>query len=394
MEESVANLNAITLPEAFQEYEIQLPEISGDHFFEDEEEEMLTLNPIRRKEMISISQPELSQTLPESQEESLPNLLLSQDDFLEIDTARELEYFQEPDYLATPDLSREEGMEPISELQLEPVEHELDESIGPIEESMELQESYSESMEPIIPEVFTRPKRKQPTLFDPETQLSSEFILKRQNEPDMFLREIEEPPSSKRALLQREREMTSPDELFSMPNVDNLPKGLLKLYTDSMSHIRLSELDLARHEESIDVARRDQMSEATMESDQLSFGAPPSLAKEEELGLIGEHLVGEEAFEIPEVSHEESEEISEEPIRPVRPSEVEETMLSERSQRMLAYLKRNTQEDNKLKFQSLFEGNKKRTVAISFWTLLEMKSKNYVDVNQEEPYGDIEVTVL
>lgn len=393
LEESVANLNAITIPEAFQDYEIQLPDISNDDDYFDDEEEMLTLNPIRRKEMISISQPDIPISMTDSQENSLPNLLLSQDDFLEIDTAREMEYFQEPDYLATPDLSRDDGIDLISELQPE-ILHEIDESIGPHDESMDIQESTSESVDLIIPEVYQRPKRKQPTLFDAETQLSSEFILKRQNNPDMFMREMDEPPTTKKAFLQRDRELTIPDEFFIIPNIDNLPEPLRKLYNSAVQTIATTGVD-----ESFDVARAEHFSEATLESaDHLSFEAPPIPHRDSELdgSLLDEHIAIGEHHDIPEISQEEAEEdyISDEHIRPFRPSEVEETMLSERSQRMLSYLRKEVTNNETIDFDHHFEGKSKRTVAISFWTLLEMKSKNYVDLQQDEPYGNIEVTLL
>lgn len=365
----------------FGDYEIQLPDIAAEEFLEEGiEEEVLTLNPIRQKEMLSLGQPEFPLPSIETQEDSIPNLLLTQDDFLDIDAGRN-EYYEELDYLEEEgDVSRQVEIPELPSDLFEQVEEGIS---TPIEEGMDIirEESESESMELVLPDI-PRPKRKHPTLFDPETQLSSEFIQRRLNNPEMLMRELHDPPSTKRAFIQYERETISSDELLHMPSIDNLPDILAKSLQNRMQYQRLDE--------SIDIARGEQYSESIEEVSMASLDHGARISE------VSDIPVDEFIPELPEIREEEEEEVSYEYAPTLRPSEVDETVtqLSERSQRMHVYLQKNVNEERKLNFDEHFEGKKKRTVAISFWTLLELKSKNYIDLEQDRPYGNIVVTLV
>jgi cohesin complex subunit SCC1 len=65
---------------------------------------------------------------------------------------------------------------------------------------------------------------------------------------------------------------------------------------------------------------------------------------------------------------------------------------SERTQKMGQYLEKSFSTEERLSFNALFEGKNKRTVAVAFFELLVLKSNKLIDLQQDEPYGDIIIT--
>lgn len=67
------------------------------------------------------------------------------------------------------------------------------------------------------------------------------------------------------------------------------------------------------------------------------------------------------------------------------------TSWSMHTQRMHTYLSKNFDESkaDELSFAAMADGNVRKVVAATFFELLVLKSKSYIDVHQNEPYGDI-----
>jgi hypothetical protein len=75
--------------------------------------------------------------------------------------------------------------------------------------------------------------------------------------------------------------------------------------------------------------------------------------------------------------------------REARDSSMAESV-SRRTEFMRSYLKQ-TMAGEEQSFNALFKGLKKKRVAQSFFELLVLKSKDYIDLKQSQPYGDITI---
>eukprot|EP01126_Amoeba_proteus_P067293 TRINITY_DN9902_c0_g1_i2.p1 TRINITY_DN9902_c0_g1~~TRINITY_DN9902_c0_g1_i2.p1 ORF type:complete len:203 (-),score=70.75 TRINITY_DN9902_c0_g1_i2:59-613(-) len=69
-------------------------------------------------------------------------------------------------------------------------------------------------------------------------------------------------------------------------------------------------------------------------------------------------------------------------------------VITKRTAAMHEFIKKRltTTKEEELKFGSILEGKKRKTVAIAFFELLGIKSKNCINLVQEKPYGEILVS--
>ena len=66
--------------------------------------------------------------------------------------------------------------------------------------------------------------------------------------------------------------------------------------------------------------------------------------------------------------------------------------ISKRTSVMQKFLEKSFKESEELSYQKLVENRKRSTVAQTFFELLVLKSRNIVDLKQEQPYGEILIT--
>ena len=95
------------------------------------------------------------------------------------------------------------------------------------------------------------------------------------------------------------------------------------------------------------------------------------------------------------VEHAEIE--KEEALEQARAEQVELQAWTERSVRMVHYLDKKFSEAEKqgerqLSLQSLVKDKSRRVVAGTFFEFLVLKTKNLIDLKQDEPYGEIKLT--
>lgn len=71
--------------------------------------------------------------------------------------------------------------------------------------------------------------------------------------------------------------------------------------------------------------------------------------------------------------------------------ELDDAHITKRTQQMMANLRAGFKDADELSYQGITEGRPRRTAAAVFFELLVLKTKDYVDVEQPEPYADITI---
>jgi hypothetical protein len=214
--------------------------------------------------------------------------------------------------------------------------------------------------------------------IDRRTQLSSEAMKRRIDDPSDTLRELEIAPVNKKQMLRKEREIAGPEELFLRPNDDDLPAFLRDAFTRNMKTDKPDLPELGEDAGS-DIARRED--EEPMDQDFGDFGVPAEF--EERRSPAPRE---EEHYEEPYEDIGTQQRIEEEVQDNIS------TSVSLKTRKMQAFLEQSFSTDADLNFNQMFANKQRRTVASAFFELLVLKSKGYIDINQQEPYGDITVT--
>ncbi len=80
--------------------------------------------------------------------------------------------------------------------------------------------------------------------------------------------------------------------------------------------------------------------------------------------------------------------------QPEQNDEADGPLRTKRSLRFRAYLNGQFEQTDTLSFDAMVEGKNRSTVAGSFYELLLFKTHNVVDLKQERPYGDIQITLV
>lgn len=212
--------------------------------------------------------------------------------------------------------------------------------------------------------------------IDRRTQLSSEAMKRRIDDPSDTLRELEIAPVNKKQMLRKEREIAGPEELFLRPNDDDLPAFLRDAFTRNMKTDKPDLPDLGEDAGS-DIARRE---EEPIDQDFGDFGAVEF--EERRSPAPREDEPEEEAYEDIGTQQRIEEEVQDNIS----------TSVSLKTRKMQAFLEQSFSTDADLNFNQMFANKQRRTVAAAFFELLVLKSKGYIDINQQEPYGDITVT--
>eukprot|EP00029_Vermamoeba_vermiformis_P009284 TRINITY_DN4580_c0_g1_i1.p1 TRINITY_DN4580_c0_g1~~TRINITY_DN4580_c0_g1_i1.p1 ORF type:complete len:508 (+),score=133.45 TRINITY_DN4580_c0_g1_i1:43-1566(+) len=402
MEETVANLNAITLPDAQfgTDFEITLPEITLDAL-PGTEEDVLQLNTARRRELTLVAEVggqrredmDISQNISPDDLAQFANQEFGIDFELKLgdgdDQALALD--EEP---AT-GLSRSSAAfdlsgEPAEDLgaasfepgSFEPMALSDDTLRSPFGANFGMIAGTEGPIDiPAIGEMTPEQRRGVKRKFvaiDRRTQLSSEVMKRRIEDPSDTLRELEIAPVNKKQMLRKEREIAGPEELFLRPNDDDLPAFLRDAFTRNMKTDKPDLPELGEEEQGSDIARREE--EDIMEHDFGDFGAPEF--EERRRSPAREEEPEEEPFEDLPTQQRIEEEVQDNIS----------TSVSLKTRRMQAFLEQSFSTDADLNFNQMFANKPRRTAASAFFELLVLKSKGYIEINQQEPYGDITVT--
>jgi len=223
------------------------------------------------------------------------------------------------------------------------------------------------------------PSRTKKLDVDRRTQLSGNVMKKTIDDPSSLLRKLERAPPTRELMAIRQREMDFGSRgLFEVPNDDTLPEPLRALIQRTMHSKK--ELALPTGAGAlIDPGRAGPLDLP----DQPRY--EPDREEEYQLPYRTEDITGEttggDTTGIPITRDDQDYD---------RPQGLR---ITQRTAAMHTFLeKRFTASVPQLSFNSLFENKKKRTVAVGFFELLNIRSKNCINMSQAVSYGDIVIT--
>jgi len=412
-ESAVAAFSTITLPETFGEYEITVP---PEELELASEEDLLSANRVAHQFAITLHQDEEMMMTPAGVEMTAEEIYRS----LQRSTAEEpLSRLATPDRARQGDLSEmglsaigpviDGGFDPgdIPEPAMEDSVLAPDFGVLPLEgEDVPVLAPRLSELEPGIPtpqitvdrtglavtpppeaigESPTRGEKRKRVNTDALTIISTDDRKAWLENPEPTLRDLDPAPPTKRLMLRSEAEKRLPSEIFTQPTSADLADSseLMALFTRTMT------TEVAEEEGEEEEERR--MPVAT------PVGEPSTGL---ELPPVSPIPGGPHEFVPPEIGGYEFEEPStlEQPAEAEQGEEAqaEETVpvenWSERTWRMKRFLANTFAKDptvQELSFKGLVMHQNKQVAAGTFFEFLVMKTRNHIDLRQEEPYGDI-----
>lgn len=278
MEEAIANLNAITMPETFGDFEIILPSDISTEFLPEAEPDLLNLNVARRESITSFPSPLESPrggSLNELPLEPTVGESTGFGDWEDIDIitrlAKEAEeasktisvgapsiseptdIIQPPEELEPPVITHPEELPPEGpplppEPELVPPELEPPQPMKSVDSSTSVSENLAiEGMAELTPAARLRNKRYK---VDRRIELSESVMSKTVKDTSSLLRPLERAPPTKELMRLRQIEIeTGPVAFFNTPNDANLAPELSKLIQRTMCKRDQLKIPLAKEEE-------------------------------------------------------------------------------------------------------------------------------------------------
>jgi len=400
--DQVATLHQITLPETFGDMDISLPEIALDQFEEEAEQGVGFTGVLFHHhqaphgtitQMIDVEVQDVDKypfdVLPDSGVFLLTDFTMVDPDLLPSPERGRREDTDFPINVTTdvaispapgvfPDVG--ELKEPDDRLSLTP---KRDEAGLPLDES-DIGLGRPSITDVTIPALEQTPvekkKRKREVQIEGAT-LPSQVIKDWLRDPSDIVREFVPAPISKRAMLRKEREILGVDPLMRLPLTQDMAPELVALYTRSVAP--------PTH---IDEPEKEEEKEEEKEKEEHEQDIPlPSHETE-----IPE---GEEDIHVPNIDKLEDDIIAS-PHRAQQVGEPTETEMyavheswSEKTQKILKFLDTTFGKDQTvLRLNELIQNKSRRTVAGTFFQLLVLKSRNFIELQQEQPYSDITIT--
>jgi len=382
IDESVANLRNVTMPETFAEFEVVLPGDISTQQIHDVEEGVFTMNIAKAADI----------TLPSDEHERMRG----EDRRVSLDRARQHEISLPSDMdimneEAPPDLAlpgAEEGPE-----------------IPPEEEAgFEYQDMVAQGWEGLQTEV--EPQLEMPDLpqrapvargvrgprrryvVDRSTELTNASIEKNINDPSSLLRNLERAPHTRELLELAKTEKDSGKGLFDTPAFAGLAPELVSMMRITMKPAGEIELPQVSIETS-ELERRG--SEGEVERGGGGGGGSPLRIEPEYAMPFPEEEEGLPLEEGSLVSKaDQSEEVQQEAV----PAGERKVIITKRTSAMHEFLSRKFTDVGakaNLSFNNLFQNKSRHAAAIAFFELLNIKSKNCIDIKQKEPYGDLQI---
>jgi len=381
LQEAIANLNTITMPETFGDFEIILPSdiISAD-LLPEAEPGLLELNLARITPVpVPGEEPRLEPSqLPFDQ---------SQGELFPINTELGLldPSISDVGYSITEPTT---GIPPQVDILPEPIIPDVELPILPPIPIPESSSSPSISEKELaieqMPELTPAAQRLRNKRYkvDKRTELSEAVMSKTIKDTSSLLRRLERAPPTRELMRLRQIEIEAgPLSFFKTPNDPFLAPELSKLIERTMC--RRDQLDLPPVEESssdIETRRKEQR-EPEEYIPPVSITEPP---------------IGEESFpEIP-LAPSTTIETGEETKVTTKEGEEEEEevkglVITHRTAAVHQFLTKNFDESGNvpLSFLGLIKDKRLSTVAITFFELLNIRSKNCINCQQDQFYGDI-----
>eukprot|EP01128_Nolandella_sp_AFSM9_P004272 TRINITY_DN1891_c0_g1_i1.p1 TRINITY_DN1891_c0_g1~~TRINITY_DN1891_c0_g1_i1.p1 ORF type:complete len:504 (+),score=172.11 TRINITY_DN1891_c0_g1_i1:1588-3099(+) len=398
LEETVANLHSITLPATAtsNQFEVVLPGELQTQSLPDVEEGLFTLNLARAKDITMHDDTEMMRAGEENLDFALP----------EDDMGLEMSLSEGVDLLAS--RGPEEDFEPIEEEDLLRGEfsqaEELPEEAGFEQNRLEdegwadIEVSEISSEAPglaidTMPERDPAPRlRKKRYAVDTRTELSQAAIKRSVANASTTLRTLTRAPGTRELMeLSYRQEQEGALSYFQSPNMKGLASNLTELISRTMATKEEFEMPSQPLEES---------GVSSIEGERAGEAATS-------FGDVAEDFYPEEGFggdmdaELPPsvslpaedvVSESEVDELAD--AAPTGGADSHDLVVTKRTAAMHQFLNKKFEasQSTSLQFQDLFGDKKKRTVAIAFFELLSIASKDCVSVKQKEPFANITVT--
>mmetsp|Transcript_24796 Transcript_24796/g.34713 ORF Transcript_24796/g.34713 Transcript_24796/m.34713 type:complete len:502 (-) Transcript_24796:78-1583(-) len=387
-EETVATYAAITLPESYGEFEISIPEIAFDNIPVPDMRDFLDVNIARQRDLLNINMLDTDEMRGEDTQEGQPSLGFAMDDdpltrpeddeerpemYLAEQEAMELDTYNAPDF----SMDQEQPGTPIAP----PTPGT---PIGPVDTSLGVFQTPSAPPTPGRPSVAEEtpvmrvkerlPKPPKPPAIDRTVEISGKAMKRQLANDDNLVREIVPAPPTKRAMLQRERDMAGPETLLSGPILEGLAPELISIFARNLGYEVVPQVP----QEPVIVPV-----------------SPP-----QEFPPIGGEQEDEEPEAVPYIPGEPDQEPfiappTDDRYDRVEPGEedVEQAPtggMSERSRKMHSFLKTSFGPHKaQLSYLNLVENKKRKTVVGTFAELLELKTRDIIELRQDRPYEDI-----
>jgi len=388
---SVANKAAITLPETNYELEINIPDIT-DVFPIPEEKDLLNVNLARKQEItLRVSEIEESRKpildsitfpmVPRWDEDPLN--LQELPEVARLDEAPPETVFAEPsvEFEVAADFEPTEGISlretPLKRLSTE-LGYDFEAAKIPTPLSTEISRMSIEGT-PIITVKPTKIPKISGVLVDRNTVIDSRSFKRSLDDTSEIVGDFVPAPSTKRAMIRKEKELAGSETLFQNPTMEGLAPELVQLFQRNIATGKPVISTLPEVEELSTMAEPigdfSVMETMPYEGEEL-----PEPFIEPSIPLVELEPQVEKTIEVPQ-DLEEEQRLAEEP-------NVE--TWSERTRRMHRYLSNNfTPENEELSYLEMVKGRKRKIVIGTFFELLVLKTKDIVDIQQSEPYGDI-----
>lgn len=213
---------------------------------------------------------------------------------------------------------------------------------------------------------------------DESTELSSDAIKRQLKDTNAITRDMTLAPANKKAMLRRQRELAGVEALFHIPSTEGLAPELLELFNTVMT-----DMD---SQDAVDVFRDQRLGDD-------DIPAPPPVDDDYDPNQSG--FVDQPPFDDQPSTpaREDGEELppsqAADDFTPIQVREEENQPWSKRTIKMREFLGKSFGDDDKISYTNLIAGKKRHTAAGTFFELLVLKTKNYIDIEQRAPYEEI-----
>ncbi|XP_049851139.1 double-strand-break repair protein rad21 homolog [Schistocerca gregaria] len=404
LEDPVANLAAITRPETFADYEIILPEVDIMDIGMGGEEEHLVVENFHSKELIPM------RVVVEGREEQeaedlFASQLVDQEDMMfraEVDQEADLlaagagglmgldrtDEYEQLELFRDLGAEQEVGAEVDVAGSIEQLPLQTDISYHEQEQSIDYQSVEHDAARVPSKSPSRRVKRVLATTLDKNTQLDNKQMERNINRDlTVSIDELSLIPPNKKKFLRKERIHSSVSSYFSSYDTNEFAGPFLSVLLlgrsdrlpfapdHSLESGTSLGIEQVRGTKSVDSSI--QMPEYYDAA--LSLAEPPPIP-----GLEWT----EPEVSIPEVLDLPSKPSPSEPSYLDLPS-ADPSAMSQPHKKLLDFFRRHMNQDQEFNFNKFFADKKRHLVAVTFLSILEMKSKGHINVFQSAPYDDI-----
>eukprot|EP01117_Protostelium_nocturnum_P004313 TRINITY_DN1570_c0_g1_i1.p1 TRINITY_DN1570_c0_g1~~TRINITY_DN1570_c0_g1_i1.p1 ORF type:complete len:432 (+),score=110.42 TRINITY_DN1570_c0_g1_i1:75-1370(+) len=365
-EETVANYNAITLPEGYGEMELSIPEISLDEIVAPEN--LLNINLVmKRQRDIRLTEFEGEERMGE---DLLRNYAISADE-----PDAELEFDHDVPVF---DPHTETHVELPPSKEDTPASHRSQVGTPVLPDPFEPELNYDGLEDPLVTpptpingkKITKEPKKG--IAVDQSTILPKAVQKRGLEDTSDLIRDINPAPPSKKAMMQREKELAGAEAIFGKPSVEGFGSEILKLFSTLQKNKNGLPIELPTTGEDV---------------------MTPGIELEPELEAPG-YDEGPTDFEYPDP--ETMDDFEPTPSRESRvereQGQLDSEKWTERTKKIHAFLDKTfTADVDEISYLKLVEGKTRKVVVGTFFELLVLKSRDIISLKQPKAYGDIQV---